>query len=345
MSTSYYVANAGHGGNDGNPGTIGSPFATFTHAVSVAIAGDSIFLNGGDTFTESVSIAVVLASLSSYGTGLATIVSTALTNNTISFTAPPTSVTNLNVQGTSSVFANTGNHGFRIGTTGTTVYAGCTISGCNFSNIPSNAVVFTHATADAGGVTGITITGNTFNNCGAIGVQLTGSAGTKGVNYYYSGVTIANNTISNILGNTSASGSSYGWGIVLQYVNVAAGASIVHDNVLHDLGLNCNAAQAGGGTAFQCEGCTGVQIYNNVAYNLFNTVAAGSDGGLGYDIDVSCLSCVCYDNYVYNADGPALACYSASGAGTFFTTTSGSTSRVARRSAVFISAATRPTCS
>jgi hypothetical protein len=41
----YYVAPTG--GSDSNPGSIGSPFATFTKAIAAANAGDTIFARGG----------------------------------------------------------------------------------------------------------------------------------------------------------------------------------------------------------------------------------------------------------------------------------------------------------
>lgn len=46
----YFVAN---NGNDANPGTVESPFKTFAHAVSLARAGDTVNLRGGDIFRES----------------------------------------------------------------------------------------------------------------------------------------------------------------------------------------------------------------------------------------------------------------------------------------------------
>lgn len=307
----YFFATAGSDSNNGTSAL--TPFATFLKAVSVAIAGDTLLGNGGDTFTESVTIAVALASISSYGTGLATIISTALTNNTITMTAVPTSITNLNIQGITSVYANTGNHGIRIGTTGTAVVNGCTISGCNFSNIPNNGVVFAHATADNGGVTGISINNNTFNNIGGIGLQLTNSTGFVSNNYNYSNVSVNNNIFSNILGNTSTSGFSGGIGIIFQCVNTIAGPSVIHNNIFHDLGANCNPVQHGGGNGFQFEGCDGIQGYNNIVYNAFNTNTGTGDGGNALDIDLNNVNCSIYNNYVFNCDGPGLSCYSSGG--------------------------------
>jgi hypothetical protein len=44
-ATDYYVAPSG--GSDSNPGTIGSPFATFPRAITAAGPGDTIFARGG----------------------------------------------------------------------------------------------------------------------------------------------------------------------------------------------------------------------------------------------------------------------------------------------------------
>ena len=47
-ATTYYVATTG---NDGNPGTIGSPFLTWEHLASVLVAGDIAYIRGG-TYTS-----------------------------------------------------------------------------------------------------------------------------------------------------------------------------------------------------------------------------------------------------------------------------------------------------
>jgi hypothetical protein len=308
----YYCANAGSNLNNGtSPAT---PFATLTFAITQALAGDSILLNGGDTFTENVTIAVGLALLSSYGNGLATVISASSSSRTVVFQpTPPTAVTNINFQGTTSAYPNSGTDIVGIFTTGTGVFAtGVTVTGCTFSNGPRYGLYFAHLSADNGGITGITVSNNTFHDIG-FGGLFTFSGGVLGTNFNYSNLSINNNTFYNILGNTSASGSGGGWGVVLQFINTSAGPSLFHDNIIHDCGVNVNSALSGGGTAFQCEGCNGLQIYNNLAYNLFNTPAATSDGGEGIDIDVSNSNCVAYNNYIFNADGAGLACYSNGG--------------------------------
>lgn len=45
--TTYYCAPAASGGSDGNPGTIGSPFANWEYFYNVAKAGDTCYIRGG----------------------------------------------------------------------------------------------------------------------------------------------------------------------------------------------------------------------------------------------------------------------------------------------------------
>jgi hypothetical protein len=59
----YYVA---PGGNDSNSGEIGSPFATFSKAIGLATAGDTIFARGG-TYNLSSTVSI---SSSKSGTAL-----------------------------------------------------------------------------------------------------------------------------------------------------------------------------------------------------------------------------------------------------------------------------------
>lgn len=51
--TTYYVSAAGSNSNNGL--STGAPFLTIAHAVSVMVAGDTCLMNGGDTFTETIS--------------------------------------------------------------------------------------------------------------------------------------------------------------------------------------------------------------------------------------------------------------------------------------------------
>ena len=49
----YYMATSGGGGSDGNPGTIGSPWATFAKT-SVLVAGDTLYVRAG-TYNDAIA--------------------------------------------------------------------------------------------------------------------------------------------------------------------------------------------------------------------------------------------------------------------------------------------------
>lgn len=57
-ATTYYVATTG---SDSNPGTLGSPFRTFSHAVTVLTAGDTLYARGG-TYSDQISSGELTAS-------------------------------------------------------------------------------------------------------------------------------------------------------------------------------------------------------------------------------------------------------------------------------------------
>jgi len=51
----YYVSTPANGGNDGNAGSQAAPWATIQHAASKAVAGDTVFVNGG-VYNEVVTL-------------------------------------------------------------------------------------------------------------------------------------------------------------------------------------------------------------------------------------------------------------------------------------------------
>lgn len=66
FADSYYVANAG---SDANSGSIGTPFATIGKANSVAVSGDFVYLNRGDSWREMI-IPISGVTYGAYGTGV-----------------------------------------------------------------------------------------------------------------------------------------------------------------------------------------------------------------------------------------------------------------------------------
>ena len=72
-ATTFYVSAAGNNNNNGT--STGTPFLTITKAISVAVAGDNILLNKGDTWNETIRPTVSgtignRITFSHYGTGI-----------------------------------------------------------------------------------------------------------------------------------------------------------------------------------------------------------------------------------------------------------------------------------
>ena len=76
-ATTYYVAASG--GNNGNPGTISSPWATLAYAVTAVSSGDIIYMQAG-THTVNTSI-VVPVGVSITGAGATSIISSTLSGD------------------------------------------------------------------------------------------------------------------------------------------------------------------------------------------------------------------------------------------------------------------------
>ena len=65
----YYVAATG---SDSANGSLGTPWATFSHAATVVSQGDTVLGNGGDTITDNPVFTVGIT-IQSYGVGQCTI--------------------------------------------------------------------------------------------------------------------------------------------------------------------------------------------------------------------------------------------------------------------------------
>jgi hypothetical protein len=301
----YYVANAGSNSNNGTSSS--TPFQTLAHAESVASQGDTINLNGGDTFSENVSFTVGVT-LQSYGTGQGTIAGG--TSPAVTFGSVGNWTIN-NLALTNSYVTDPG--GTPPGVvqwepTGSATFSNVAITNCTISGGLQGIRIVAGSTTTL--LQGLTISGNTITNCILTGLIAGASGATAGTNYCTSNMLVTNNTFSNLPGDTSRGG---GDGIVLQFVNVLAGPSVISSNTFHDLGAGCGASEGGGGTAIQLEGCTGVAIGpSNVFYNCFCTDVS-ADGGEAIDIDHACNSCSAFYNYGYDIDGAFLAGYSGTG--------------------------------
>ena len=68
----YHVSNSG---SDANSGTSALPFLTINHALSVAVTGDSILLNKGNTFNAVLVISTANLKFNAYGSGANPVIS------------------------------------------------------------------------------------------------------------------------------------------------------------------------------------------------------------------------------------------------------------------------------
>ena len=140
----------------------------------MAVAGDTIQLNGGDTFTENVSFTVGVT-VQSYGTGQATVAGG--TGFAITFTnCGGITINNLTITNSSTAYTSGTPTVCQIvfNSSGTTVYTGFTVTNCNISG-GQEAIRMSHSTVDNGGITGITIQGNTITNNSLAGIAIASS--------------------------------------------------------------------------------------------------------------------------------------------------------------------------
>lgn len=320
--TVYYVANAGSNSNSGT--STGSPWQTLAYAISNSVDGDTINLNGGDTFSENVSLTSGRL-LQSYGTGQATIAGGTSPALTVT-DCDGVTVTNLTL--TMSSTTNSGNtyHGvIRCVRTGTTrLTSGVTISACNISGGHAG-ITFESASANAGGWNGIVIggtssaLGNTITSCSEFGIYLY-EVGATGTNLHYSNVLIQWNTVSGITGDTN-SNCAGGCGIVLGNADSTTGTNaaqcVMKNNIVHDCGASANnGITAGPGGVFPIYS-TGVLVQSNVVYNMSSN--SGGYDGVGIDLDANCTNCIAERNYTCNCQGAGLLSFgSSSGSGNVF---------------------------
>src|SRR6185312_680907 len=192
MPTTYYVASAGSNSNNGT--STGTPFATIAKAQSVAVAGDTVNLNGGDTFTENVTFTAGVT-LQSYGTGQAIWAggtsSALIIQNCDGWTVNNIKLTRTDANGEQGASTYTGVVHL-INTSGTRYSSVSSITGCDISGGPSGITAVCNST-DSGGWNNLSITFNTVHDCGECGIFLHES-GNNGNHTHFSNQTISHNT-------------------------------------------------------------------------------------------------------------------------------------------------------
>ena len=301
----YFVANAGSNSNAGT--SSGSPFQTIAHALSVAVQGDTLNLNGGDTFSENNTGIAVGLTIQPYGTGQPTIAG-ASGSNTIQF---------LNVSGITlsnliitngSVGAGSANVLFST-TDGLAHNLGITVSGCTITG-GGIALQFLTTTLTTAMTANIVIENNTVSGAESHGIV---TAAVPTGNYCYSNVLIQGNTVHDILGYATTGGVS-GVGIEVAGADASVAPNYVQYNTVFNCGENASGSGLAGPGGIFMFGSKFVTIQYNVVHDIFASTDTHADGA-AVDIDLNNVSCSLLYNYCYNCQGAGLIFLSAAGSG------------------------------
>lgn len=303
MST-YYIAASGL---DSNPGTISQPFQTVSHWAGIAVVGDIGNLNGGDTFTENPSFSVGVT-IQSYGSGQATLAG-GTGNALLIVLSADQAITLSNVIYTNSSTVYSGGAStqvvFLTQATTSRFNSGLTVTGCTFTG-GQNGLRINATNSTGGGWNGVTVSSNLFYNCSLTGMYIQG-AGTLGTTKHYNNVTVTNNIAHDITGNTLNSGTGYGWGLNISYLDSASGSNLVSGNLAYNCGANSSNTTIGGCLGIQMLGTNGCTIKNNVVHDC---PKQGTNDGSGLDMDQGNDNCLFEYNVAYNTGGGGLASFS-----------------------------------
>jgi len=204
-------------GNDANPGTPAAPFATMAHAISVANAGNTIYVDAG-TYNENININKANIALKGANFG-ASCGSRGPAGESI--------INGLSGPGSSVVI---------IGANGLTV-DGFTISGASATYGVS-----------AAGMSGVTVRHNIITDLGATGAQSTSTfgIGVAITSADISGINLSDNCISDIRGGSGAGNTGGAVGIGVGFTNAdnnVSGLTVVGNTI-----NNITASTAGYGS-------------------------------------------------------------------------------------------------
>lgn len=311
--TSFYVAS---GGSDTNVGSSGSPWQTFTKAnrygESSILAGDSLLLNGGDTFTGSLRMTAAPATsaarftVGKYGSGVPTI-SCSNSYGVWLDGCTYSTVQDLTITGsgvTSGGVTTSTEPGIKATLTGAADLNGIMIARNTISGTYSGINLVVN-TSNANSIVRPEILGNVIHDVAnaAIGIwQLpAGAAHTLRC----TSPQVQGNTVYNVYGDAALLSQS-GAGLVIG--NCSGG--LFFGNLVHHTGAASYSSAVGGPTGILAYECNGTVFSSNEIYNSF--APEGVDGQ-GLDLDGGCVGCVVERNYIHDCDGPAFMVLKISG--------------------------------
>jgi Right handed beta helix region len=303
VSATYYVKSTG---SDGAAGTSpGTAWKTLTPVNShTFVPGDTVLFNGGDTFTGGIFVQNVASTsanpvtFGSYGTGKATISSTAGTVGCYIYRMGGVVIQNLNFTGPGVATAN--KEGVLCYNDAvSTVYPYIRINGCAVTG-------YTNGIAIGGGAGSSGYSDVRIENCDCYVNVLNGMLIFAVNNNTHSNVYIGYCRAYNNPGKAAQS-SPTGSGIQIGEVN---GCTVEYCSAYGN-GASNTAAQ--GPVGIWCYDSTGVTIQFCESYN--NT-SGGGDGD-GFDIDGGCTNCIIQYCYSHGNKSYGFALFQYAAASTF----------------------------
>ncbi len=296
----YYVDTSG---SDANTGLIGHPWQHVGYALSNAASGSTVLLTSGQTFSQDgvtfVRGPMVVGTSSS---GAATIQGMSGSNVLYAVGISSITVENLNLFGGS--YSNT-QACVQCYSTNASSATNWTITGCTMSNAQYGALFL--ANGGSNNFDFFTFTFNSINLVEQLGVFIRTAADVQ-TSQICSNATLANNSISNVLGDPlQNSGTGIG---ALNTVNLTC-----YSNVIHDCGINQRQLLGGAGAIVSVWG-NHTHYWQNTCYNMWqsggNGGTIGYDGG-GFDFDTGTSNSVCEGCFAYQCQGPGYYGYDSGG--------------------------------
>lgn len=295
--TTYYVSTSGSDSNSGT--TTGSPFATLAAAQEQSLnPGDSILLNGGESFTGPLTIPYAgqvngtsqdPITIGSYGTGQATI--------NVSSGGPC-----IFIGGASYITIQD------LILTGNTSYPG--IAAYKTTAGLATGLVIDNVTA-SGGEYGIEIVGDSGGGWSLVsitdcvlhgnlnaGLAVSGPAATTTPAYAHKQFTITGVQAYSNAGNASNTSAATGLGIQIGSLN----SGTITDCTTYSNGAD-NGATSLSPAGIQLYNCIGVAVTGCISYsNTSGTSALAA----GYDLDYNCTNCRIANCVAYSNTGPGI---------------------------------------
>lgn len=333
LMASYFVANAGSNSNSGT--SSGSPWQTIAHAVAAVAPGDTINLNGGDTFSENVLLDSIATSagnaitLQAYGAGTPTIAGgtggaaikvrnmgyVTIQNLALTCAAVTTSGTFPSL--TASTTAT--DAVIKVQTDNTAIwYDQVNITNCTTSGGQYGIWYFASQTSATAAFRNCTISNCTIDSTGVAGIMTEGlSAGSNvHVGVIFNTITVQTTKVSNVYGLTAYVYPGLG-------SNAQTGFGIYLGSCTSSLVYRCYVTNCGSGSVNTASGGpTGIIFVETTSSTIreceVDTVRCPEHiDGNGIDLDAGCSSCIIERCYVHGCDGDGLLGFQSAGFSTW----------------------------